>query len=490
MKAPKLILTALAVVICAIILAQANCAGTDKGKIPLTAASEEALKIFLEGRDLFERLQAQESLAFFEKAVEEDPDFAMAYLFLSFAQPTAKGFFENLNQAVARADIVSTGEKWWILGFQAGANAFPMKQREFFKKLVVAYPQDERAHTLLGNHYFGQQMYYEAIAEYDKAIEINPDFSQPYNQAGYAHRFLEQYAEAEKAFIKYIQLIPDDPNPYDSYGELLMKMGEYDRSIESYKKALTINPNFVASHIGIATNLNLKDDHEGARNQLQMQYDMARNDGERRAALFAMTVSYVDEGRMDEALGEQAKQYALAEKINDASAMAGDLIITGNILLESGKPDEAMANYKKSVDIVEASDLAEEVKDNARRNFLFDSGRVALKKADLETATALCDEYYEEVKAINNTFQIWQAHQLKGMIALEEKDYDNALKEFRRANLQNPYNYYRMTLAFQGAGDKNKAIETCMKSVNFNALNNINHALSRHKAEELLSSIN
>jgi len=472
-----------------ILLAQVNCAGTDAGRIPITTSSEEALTAFLQGRDLFERLHNQEALSSFEKAIGADPDFAMAYLFLASAQPTTKGFYENLNQAAARAEMVSNGEKWWILGVQAGVNAFPMEEREYFKKLVVTYPQDERAHNLMGNHYFGLQMYNEAIEEFDRALEINPEFSQPYNRTGYAHRYLGQFKEAEEAFIKYIELIPDDPNPYDSYAELLMKMGEYDRSIEYYRKALTIDPGFVASHIGIATNLNFKGDYEGARKQLQDLYDMSRNDSERREALFAMTVSYVDEQKTARALGEQEKQYALAKKINDASAMAADLITTGNILLECGKPGEALAKYKESVETIEASDLSRAVKDNAKRNFLFYAGRAALGKKDLETAKARCDEYYEEVKAINNTLQIWQAHQLMGLIALEEKEYDDAVKEFRRANQQDPYNCYRMALAFMGMGDRESAREACIKCVNCNALNDINHAFSRHRAEKLLESI-
>ena len=69
----------------------------------------------------------------------------------------------------------------------------------------------------------------------------------------------------KNAFKKYIELIPDDPNPYDSYAELLMKIGRYDESIENYKKALSINPQFVFSFVGIATNLNLKGEYSAAR---------------------------------------------------------------------------------------------------------------------------------------------------------------------------------------------------------------------------------
>ena len=87
-----------------------------------------------------------------------------------------------------------------------------------------------------------------------KATTINPSFSQPYNQLGYAYRFLEKFGDAETAFKKYVELIPSDPNPHDSYAELLMKMGRFDESIKAYEQALSLDRNFVASYVGIGNN--------------------------------------------------------------------------------------------------------------------------------------------------------------------------------------------------------------------------------------------
>jgi tetratricopeptide (TPR) repeat protein len=196
------------------------------GKMPITTDSDRALEYYIQGRDLAEKLRGQESIEYFEQAVAEDPDFAMAYLNLSLVSPTNKMFFENLDRATALADRVSEGERLYILGLEAGVNAFIMEQRDYYSQLVEAYPNDERAHNLLGNHYFGQQEFEAAIEEYEKATAINPDFSPVYNQLGYAQRFLENYDAAEAAFMKYIELIPDDPNPYDSYAELLMRPGD------------------------------------------------------------------------------------------------------------------------------------------------------------------------------------------------------------------------------------------------------------------------
>ena len=454
-----------------------GCAKNDK--IPITTSSKEALNNYLKGRDLFDKLQAQESIQYFKNAIAADPDFAVAYLNLSFVLPSAKEFFENLNKAVSLADKVSEGEKLWIKGVESGVNGFPMKQRDYYEMLVEKYPNDERAYNLLGTNYFVQQEWEKAIESYTKATTINPEFSQPYNQLGYAYRFLEKYNKAEEAFKKYIKLIPKDPNPYDSYAELLMKTGKFQESIDQYKKALTYNPNFVPSHIGIATDLNFLNKHEEARAQLKKLEQIARNDGERRAAWFAMTVSYVDEGNTEKALEMLNMQFESNKKINDPTAMAGSLNIMGNVLLESGNIKEAIKKFNSALEIVEQSDRSEEVKDNFRRGHLFNTAYAAFKQADFKMAKTNAEEYAKLADEVNNSNLIRASHQLNGMIALEEKEYAIAVKELNQASQQNPYNLYRLALAYKGLGDKVNAELYLKKTINFNSLNDIFYAFVR-----------
>lgn len=455
-------------------------AGPDrKDKVPVTTSSKKALEYFLKGRDLQESLQAQESIQYFEKAVAEDPHFALAYVYLALVTPTPQGFFETFDKAKENTGKVSEGEKLWINGFDAGVNAYAMKQRESYTKLVEMFPNDERAQNLLGNHYFGQQDYPKAIEYYHAALKINPNFSQPYNQLGYAQRFLENYSEAEKAFAKYIELIPDDPNPYDSFAELQMKIGKYDKSIEYYKKALDHNPNFVASHIGIATNLNFKNEHAAARKQLEKLFEISRNDGELRAAHFATVVSFADEGKMEEAVSELEKQLKIAQENNDAAAMAGDYVAMGNIYCELGQCEEAVKKYTQAVKVIKNSDLSEKVKNNFKRAYLFNLCRAAVRTNDLKTARKNADKHRKLVKEIENPFQFKLSHELMGMLELAEQDYEDAVEEFLQSNLQNPYNLYRLSVAYDGNKETEKAKEYYDRAVNFNGLNNLNYAFIR-----------
>ncbi len=484
----KLLYCALTAVI-ALILAASSIALAETGKIPITTTSDDARAQFIQGRDLYEKLLGQEAEPYFEKAIADDPNFAMAHLFLAQVQPTNKGFFDELDKAVALADKASDGEKNWILGVQATAVGDPMKASKYFQKLVELYPDDERAHNLLGNFYFGQQDWQNAIAQYQDAIKIDPNFSQPYNQLGYAQRFMGNFADAETAFKKYIELIPNDPNPYDSYAELLMKMGEFQKSIDSYKQALAIDSHFVASYIGIATDLDYLGQPTEARQELNKLLSVARNDGERRAAHFAMAVSFADEGKLDDALAQIQAEYDMADKIDDASAKAGDLINMGTILLEEGKPEQAQAKYDDALKQIEDSELSKEVKENADRIYLYNSARVSIDEGKLEDAENYAKEFMKATQEIKNNLQIKLAHELLGMIAYERKDYTTAMAEFGQSNLQNPYNLYRAALTYEANGDRANAKKFCAKVVKFNALNNLNYAFIRNDAKQMLASM-
>jgi tetratricopeptide (TPR) repeat protein len=466
-----------------------GCTPKQTDKIPITTSSKEAKQLFLQGRNLFEKLQVQKSLQYFQQAVEKDPKFAMAYLFLANAQPTTSGFFKYLEEAVSLANDVSAGERDWILGIQAGAEGLPKAQFDYYQALVNAYPNDEHAYTLLGDYYIGQQDWQSAINEYNQAVQIAPSFSPSYNQLGYAYRFEGNYSDAEEAFKKYIALIPNDPNPYDSYAEMLMKIGRFEESVEEYRQALVQDSNFVSSYLGIASDLNFLGKYNDAREELQKLHSIARNDGERRAAFFGMAVSYVDEGNLDKALEMITKQYELASKINDAGAMSRDLTNMGNILLQQAAPDDASQKFNQALEVVEKSDLPADVKANARRLSLYNTARVAVAKKDIKTADSIWVGFDSLVAATDDPNQIRLSHELEGIIALADKQYSKAIRELQQANLQNPYNWYRMGMAHLGEGEEDMAKDDFQRAAEFFALDNLNYAFIRSNALKVAESL-
>jgi tetratricopeptide (TPR) repeat protein len=471
---------------CLLVLPLLASAGSSADKIPITTTSEEARQLYIQGRDANEKLRATDAYAFFEKAVAKDPKFALGYLGLANAAPTNSTFFAAMKQAVALADTASIGEQLMIRGLQAGVTGNVDGQRRMYTELVEKYPMDERALTLLGIFYFGNQNYPTAIEYLDKATAIAPNFTTPYNQLGYAYRFQGKYAEAEKAFKKYIELLPGDPNPYDSYAELLMKVGRFDESIASYRKALELDPTFVASLIGIANDQMFQGKGDEARKTLQQLSSVARNDGERRQALFWTSQTYVLEARYPDAVRAVGEERAIAQKSGDFSAQSGDAALIGNIQLQAGNLDAAAASFAEATTLMGKASVPAEVKEANRRNSLFNTARVALKRGDLKTAQAQAKQYQTEADVKKVPFEVWQAHELLGMVALAQRQYDVALSELAKSNPQDPRVLYLTAVALQGKGDSQRARTTAQAVADFNALS-FTYAYVRPAAQKMLA---
>jgi tetratricopeptide (TPR) repeat protein len=475
---------------CVLLLVSCTAAGSKPAKakqpsdkVPITTSSDEARQLYLQARDLQEKLRATDAHAVFVKAVAADPNFALGYVGLANNSASFKEFMEATKHAASLAPGVSEGERHIILGLEAGLRNNPAEALSHYTALVKLYPNDERAQTLLGNTYFGRQDYEPAIEHFEKAIKINPNFSQPYNQLGYAYRFLGRYPEAETTFKKYIALIPDDPNPYDSYAELLMKMGRFDDSIKNYEKALSVQPTFINSYIGIANDHLYMGQPDKARASLAKMAEVARTTGERRAAHFWTASTYVYEGETDKAVAEMKASSELAKADNDPAGIAGDFTQIGDILREAHRYDDALASYKQSVAVMDKADVPAEVKSAAHRNLLFEEGRVAAITNDLSTAKARAAEYSKLVAEKNRPFEIRNQHELAGMIDQAEKHYAQAAEEFQKANQQDPRVLYMMSVALRSSGKTPEAADVAKQATNFNQLS-FNSAYLREKPEK------
>ncbi len=86
---------------------------------------------------------------------------------------------------------------------------------------------------------------------FDKAIDFtektknkNPEFDpQEVELNNWAYRMMayNQQTEALEIFKLNVHLFPKSWNAYDSYGEVLLKMGDKNKSIEMYKKSIELN---------------------------------------------------------------------------------------------------------------------------------------------------------------------------------------------------------------------------------------------------------
>jgi tetratricopeptide (TPR) repeat protein len=445
----------------------------DPATLPITTSSPEARALYLEGRDLVERLKGTEGHLKTDQAVKKDPHFALAWLQWANTSGTAQEFQSGLDKAVANASHASEAEQKFIHAAEAGARSRPADQERLLGELARQFPNDPRIHAQIGLVAFGRQDYDGAIKSLSRAVELDPKFTPPYNQLGYAYRAQGKNAEAEKTFKKYAELLPDDPNPHDSYAELLMRLGRFDESIAEYKKALQIDPYFLSAYVGITNNQIFAGKGDEARATLKQMLTKARTDGEKRQVWFWMSETYAHEERWPEAIKSVEEEKKVADASGDLISASQDVNFIGNLLLGAGKPAEAAQKFEESLKMIDRSKASEATKEAAHRNHLFDMGRVAVLKGDLASARATSTKYAAAVDAKKVPFELRQSHELAGLVAVHAKEWDTALAELGKAGSQNPRVTYLTGLAWQGKGDQAKAAEAFKAVADYNQLNGL-----------------
>ncbi|KAF9576225.1 TOM (translocase of outer membrane) complex component [Mortierella alpina] len=89
----------------------------------------------------------------------------------------------------------------------------------------------------------------KALVDFNKAIELDPNYVQTYIKRGSI--FMEQ-GDAEKTFNEFetaISIDAEDPNIYYHRGQVFFITGEYEHAAKDYIKSIELEPKFVFSHI-------------------------------------------------------------------------------------------------------------------------------------------------------------------------------------------------------------------------------------------------
>ena len=458
----------------------------DGDKLPITTNSETAKEYFLQARVVGDQLKGPEAIDLYNKAIIEDPGFALAYIEKSQFEFSGKDFVDDINKAVALRDKVSDGEKLLIDAQLENLNGNSTKAVEKLEKVVSMFPNDERLHFTLGQVQQTNQNNDKAISELKKAIYINPAFSPAYNSLGYAYKNSGNFNDAEDAFKKYISLVPNEPNPYDSYAELLLKEGKFDESIENYQKALNIDPVFNSSKTGIFAAHLYQGKVDEARKQVNDFLQMAKTNVQKETAHNMMAIAYAYEGKFDDALSELEKEYQVTRNDNnDYPDMSNVQLRMGVVLYENGQYDKANEKFESALVDFYKSASTQEGKDNFRNRIIYNQSLVALKEQNTSTLAGA----KSEVKIVNSLnektdAQIQMAHQLKGITAIEQKEPEVALTELKQANPNDPYVYYLMGRAYQLKGDDENATNWFNRAINNNEIPTLNSALAQFNAKK------
>src|SRR5216684_1608108 len=156
-------------------------ASVQKFDVPIeaTTPSLEALKTFSMGVTTQVEKGDAEAIPFFKRAIEIDPNFAMAYarLAVSYGNLGQPGLAaENLKKAYALRDRVSEREKFHITAdYYAFATGELEKEAQTYVLWMQSYPRDFIPHSNLGDNSKTLGQYDKAVAETQEALRLAPD---------------------------------------------------------------------------------------------------------------------------------------------------------------------------------------------------------------------------------------------------------------------------------------------------------------------------
>lgn len=226
-----------------LLLAAALAAGC--GGPSWTSDSEEAVAAFencLDARMKFYHREAEEQCA---RAVEADPDFAIAKLYLSTARRGEER--ERMVEEVRATDLdeLRPRERFLIRYYLEDD---PEARREILDGYLEDHPRDPFAIEIECEGYWGDEDWDRAQACLERLLESDPNWVQAQNRLGYISLAQGRFDEAEERFRTYRYVAPDQANPHDSLGELLLLRGRYDEAEELFEQALATRDDFCASY--------------------------------------------------------------------------------------------------------------------------------------------------------------------------------------------------------------------------------------------------
>ena len=108
-----------------------------------------------------------------------------------------------------------------------------------YTKAIELDPELVIAYFLRGNAYESMQKYEQAFDDFTKVIELNPEFEPAYRERGGIYLRWEQYDEAIADLTKAVELDPEDYYGYYIRGFIYEKLGQSDLAIADFEKAIT-----------------------------------------------------------------------------------------------------------------------------------------------------------------------------------------------------------------------------------------------------------
>ena len=221
-------------------------------------ANLEAYDAYLRGRQIMagfpSRLRpvAPQAMAYFERAVEKDPNYAIAYAGMADAYIAVERNMGAMNTIDAWRGAKDAAARALALDpmlSEAHSAVASVRAREYawqdaeggFRRAIDLNPNNALAHLELGARVLVVQgRFDEGLKEVGQALALDPMSPYVNTEAGDALLLARRYGEAVEKFRKAIALDPSRNRPYNSLARTLYLQGKFSEAMAARDESLKL----------------------------------------------------------------------------------------------------------------------------------------------------------------------------------------------------------------------------------------------------------
>lgn len=200
----------------------------------VTSDSVKAKDLYYQGNEQTQKLNYSKALEFYEKAVEEDSLFAMAYLKIYESRYSLR-LLNNIEHYISRAlefsENASETEKLIIKFYYFSHHNNFEATKKYLKQLSDNHSHHFEVKIILAGQAWRNLEYTKAREMYQEILRQAPNYINALNNIGYIYANEGYFKEAIKYIQKYQKAAPDQLNPYDSLADIYLYLGKYNNAI-------------------------------------------------------------------------------------------------------------------------------------------------------------------------------------------------------------------------------------------------------------------
>lgn len=468
----------------------------DDGGIPLSASSDDAIAQYMKIRMLADRGDFIEANQAARQLTGEHPDFTGGWIMLGNTALSGEQFVKATRKANELSESASDGEQIWAAINMSFVTNDTEEGLALGKKLVALYPESPRAWLIYAGLLTGQNMHADARGAAKKVIELAPEQAIGYNNLAFSYLYNapKDFASAESNFKHAIEIQPEEDNYWVNIGDVHRAMGDLETARSDYSRALELDAENEIAAV-----------KRGHVNSFLGNYDEARSD-------YDTSIAAGQEGNKSTLANYRAfvnlhagePAAAVAElkgelKRVDTLTMPEDQKVGARNFLLINISDICFRNdmLQDAANAVEhlSASLAEAGRNSGDDDFArqqkatatFWQGKLAVRQGDYAAADARAQEFAALLADDDNPRRMERYHELLGLSALHQGNFDVAIEHYRQANLSTSpgagdvKNIFMLAQALRGAGQTEEADELLDEVANWN-FNSAWFAMLRNEA--------